>query len=70
MMQRYRFFGIIKIFFGHEMNGTGRPEFAVDIRVPAFQAFLAYINAVLQTNIAGFPVRMVDTSGHGVPPVQ
>jgi hypothetical protein len=56
---------IVKVFFGHKMNGTGRPEFAVDIRVTAFQAFLAQIDAVLQTNITGLPVRVVDTSAHG-----
>jgi hypothetical protein len=63
-------FFLVKIFFGNEMNGTGRPEFAVDIRVQAFQALLAQVDAVLQTNITGFPVRVDNTSAHGFPPVQ
>jgi hypothetical protein len=51
------------------MNRAGGPEFAIDIRVSAFQAFLTKIKIVFHADITGFSVRMIDTFAHFKPPV-
>ena len=43
------------------MDGTGRAKFAVDFRIPAFQAFFAHVDLMFHTDVAGQPVGVMGT---------
>jgi len=62
-------FRVLEPFFGNEMNGAGGSEFAIDVRITAFQAFPAKIDIMFHADIAGFTIRMINTFAHGTPPV-
>lgn len=51
----------------HKPDGTGRPELAINLRVPAFEALLAKIDVMLLAFIGGVDFRMTGTIAHGRP---
>jgi hypothetical protein len=53
---------------GEKMDGTGVTVLAIDLGVPAAQAFIAHRDVVLQTDIACFGIRAMVTGLHCPPP--
>jgi len=51
----------------HKPDGTGRTEFAINIRIPAFETLLAEIDVMLLAFIGGVDFRMTGTFAHGRP---
>jgi hypothetical protein len=45
--------------FGQKMDGARCTVLAVNLRITAFEAFFAHVDIMLQTAIAGFPVRVI-----------
>ena len=51
----------------HKPDGTGRPELAINLRVPAFEALLAEIDVMLLAFIRRVDFGMTGTFAHGQP---
>ena len=51
----------------HKPDGTRRPEFAINLRIPTFEALLAEIDVMLLAFIGGVDFRMTGTFAHGQP---
>ncbi|MEJ2219613.1 MAG: hypothetical protein P8X80_02260, partial [Desulfobacterales bacterium] len=52
---------LLKILFGQKPDHTGVPEFAVDIRIAAIEAFRTHSDAVFAAFIARFSIRVIRT---------
>ena len=51
----------------HKPDGTGRPEFAINLRIPTFEALLAEIGVMLLAFIGSVDFGMTGTLAHGRP---
>jgi hypothetical protein len=47
------------------LDRAGRAVFAIQIRIPAFEAFLAQPDVVLQALESSFAIRMMGAFSHG-----
>jgi hypothetical protein len=44
--------------------GAGAAKLAVDVRIPALEAFFAHIHTVLGAHVTGFSIRMIHALPH------
>ena len=58
---------VFNALLAHKPDRTGRPELAINLRGPAFEALLAEIDVMLLAFIRGIDFGMTGTFAHGRP---